>query len=335
MTIPADLADTCLKGIIRLTEQRSQETLDQALLGLLREFHPGCECGIYVFDRGDYPFARDEADERVELHDIHDETKRMSLETEPAIRELLDHGVSSTAVPASTLGGSLYALPGSEGLRGLLWLRHDASGGKETAILDRVMRIYLNLALFISRNERDALTGLLNRKAFDERMEQLLQQNRREEDAGEESCFAFLDIDHFKQVNDRYGHLYGDEVLLWFARIMTETFRHTDFLFRYGGEEFVVVLKKVGLEQATRILERFRATVATKNFPIVGHVTVSIGVTKIDPLEPLSTLIDKADKALYYAKNHGRNQVRSYERLLAEGLLAERETGADNGIELF
>ena len=335
MTIPADLTDTCLKGIIRLTEQRCQETLDRALLGLLQDFYPDRECGIYVFEHGDYPFVQDLAGNGVELHDIHDVSKRMNLDREPAIRDLLERGISSTAVPAGTLGGSLYALPGGQGLRGLLWLRHDVSGEEETAILDNIMRIYLNLALFINRNERDALTGLLNRKAFDERMEHLLHQDRREEDDGETSCFAFFDIDHFKQVNDQYGHLYGDEVLLWFARIMMETFRHTDFLFRYGGEEFVVVLKKVGLEQAVRILERFRETVASKNFPIVGHITISIGVTQIDPLDPLSTLIDKADKALYYAKNHGRNQVRSYERLLNEGLLKEQGPGEDGGIELF
>jgi diguanylate cyclase (GGDEF)-like protein len=142
-----------------------------------------------------------------------------------------------------------------------------------------------------------------------------------------------MDIDHFKQVNDEYGHLYGDEVLLLFSRLMTKSFRHYDLLFRYGGEEFVVVLNNTDLETALTILERFRITIENYNFPQIGRKTISIGVTEISDQTMLSNVIDRADKALYYAKKNGRNQVCCYEKLVGAGLISNKTATED--IELF
>ena len=88
---------------------------------------------------------------------------------------------------------------------------------------------------------------------------------------------AVSDIDFFKRVNDDFGHLYGDEVLLLMANIMRETFRGTDILFRFGGEEFVIVLRSTNQQGAHQALERFRITVEEYDFPQVGNVTISIG----------------------------------------------------------
>jgi diguanylate cyclase (GGDEF)-like protein len=102
---------------------------------------------------------------------------------------------------------------------------------------------------------------------------------------------------------------------------MTETFRETDQLYRLGGEEFVVLLRDVGLEQTMEIHNRLRSAVEAYEFPHVGHVTVSIGVTQVLPTDNSSTIIARADAALYYAKEHGRNQVFDYESLIAAGKL--------------
>jgi diguanylate cyclase (GGDEF)-like protein len=134
---------------------------------------------------------------------------------------------------------------------------------------------------------------------------------------------AVADIDHFKQVNDRYGHLYGDEILIHFARLMRRTFRAGDLLFRFGGEEFVAVFGVDQEEAGEAPLERFRRATMDYKFPKVEGVTASIGVTSVgDGSLPATTLIDRADQALYYAKSHGRNRVCAYEALVASGEIA-------------
>ncbi len=197
--------------------------------------------------------------------------------------------------------------------------------------------IYSNHQLLISLNDKDSLTGLYNRKFFDRKMNQLAQMNshqhRRQEEDHKVSFLAILDIDHFKRVNDAFGHLYGDEVLLHFAQQMQKVFRDEDWLFRYGGEEFVVILKNIDETRVESILHRFREHIATYNFPKVDQVTISIGVTRLDSRRMQSEIIDRADNALYYVKEHGRNNVAYYEKLVSQGLLQEMVTKDD--IELF
>jgi diguanylate cyclase (GGDEF)-like protein len=116
--------------------------------------------------------------------------------------------------------------------------------------------------------------------------------------------------------------LYGDEVLLLFSQMMEKHFRYNDFLFRFGGEEFVVILNLVDQENAEWVFERFRQRIGEFEFPTVGRVTVSIGVTHIDSAIMPSTILDRADKALYYAKSNGRNQVVIYENTAELSLAA-------------
>ncbi|MBF0427410.1 MAG: diguanylate cyclase [Magnetococcales bacterium] len=176
----------------------------------------------------------------------------------------------------------------------------------------------------------DALTGLRNRQSFDEIIGDVykkLQKNlRRESDSYHDFAYlAMLDIDHFKKVNDTYGHLIGDEVLVTFAHLLIKTFRENDVVFRFGGEEFVVLLVDVTEEQALAALNRFREVVADYAFPQVGRVTVSLGAIEIVTEEMPNTLMEKADKALYFAKQHGRNQVGFYQHLVRDGHIVETE----------
>ena len=147
---------------------------------------------------------------------------------------------------------------------------------------------------------------------------------------------AVLDIDHFKQVNDRFGHLYGDEILIHFAQLMRSTFRAGDMLYRFGGEEFVVVFAVKRVEDGKEALERFRRAVEAYDFPRIGKITVSIGFTGIQGTGgPVTTLIDRADNAVYYAKRNGRNRVCGYETLVEKGDLAPSKAAEGGEATLF
>ena len=168
----------------------------------------------------------------------------------------------------------------------------------------------------IDRFERDPLTGLLNRQSFDYRFEDLLEyrhQNPHRLRTGDTPWLAITDIDHFKRVNDTYGHLFGDEILLLVSRIMRRCFRFDDLLLRYGGEEFIVILNNTNTAGAELTLERFRKSIEGYEFPRLDKLTVSTGWAAVGDREFSTDVIHKADKALYWAKENGRNQVVSYE----------------------
>jgi len=188
-------------------------------------------------------------------------------------------------------------------------------------LLGNLLALYRNLMALHDSKERDLLTKLPNRQSFDIRILQVCEHfGRREQlDRHKEksSWIAMLDIDHFKRINDTYGHMAGDEVLRIFAQLMEKTFRYNDFLFRFGGEEFVVILNLVNQDEAEATFERFRMAIANYNFPGVGQVTVSIGAAHINNDNQASTLLERADKALYHAKHNGRNQLAVYEKIMA------------------
>lgn len=192
----------------------------------------------------------------------------------------------------------------------------------------QIIELYGNQIGLFDSFERDQLTGLLNRQTF--ALQYNLFNSFARQNPAQNLFLAVFDIDHFKRVNDQFGHLYGDEVLLHFAQIMEKQFRYTDSLFRFGGEEFLVLFCSDQINAAERVLNRFRQAIAEFDFPGVGHVTVSIGFTHY-PVGRLSAdVIDEADQALYYAKEHGRNQVIDY-----AGIASPRDRSGSDDIELF
>jgi len=205
-------------------------------------------------------------------------------------------------------------------------------------VTDMLLQIYQNFIALINDNERDTLTGLLNRKTFERKIGKVIAQiqnssKRKDDQSGRQYFLAIFDIDHFKHINDKHGHLIGDEVLLLFSQLMTQGLREKDLLFRFGGEEFVGVFECLNAAEMQMVLDRFRDRVATFPFPQVGRVTVSSGFTAISGFDVSAHLIDRADVALYYAKNHGRNRVCHYEALIESGELQENKIESD--IELF
>jgi diguanylate cyclase (GGDEF)-like protein/PAS domain S-box-containing protein len=150
----------------------------------------------------------------------------------------------------------------------------------------------------------DVLTGLKNRRAFDERLcEQMALSARNSEGFS----LIMLDIDHFKTINDRWGHAVGDAVLRQIAEVLTKTLRRIDFVARYGGEEFAVVLPGTGMVGSYETAERCRMAIADHDFEH-GRVTLSCGVATWCN-EDEKTLLSRADLALYAAKQGGRNRV--------------------------
>jgi diguanylate cyclase (GGDEF)-like protein len=153
----------------------------------------------------------------------------------------------------------------------------------------------------------DELTKLPNRRALAQRFLQEMQRARRHHKA---IAFMMIDLDHFKQVNDTYGHLNGDAVLAELASILEHGARESDVCARYGGEEFGVILHETTEAGARTLAERIRAKVAAATFPGGLKLTISIGVAATDEPALFTTLMERADQALYAAKQGGRNQVR-------------------------
>ena len=163
-------------------------------------------------------------------------------------------------------------------------------------------------AVFQADAQRDELTGLGNRRHLEHRLPMLLEVAKSQ---ALPLTVALVDLDHFKQINDRFGHAVGDKVLVEMARMLHENTRSSDVLARIGGEEFLVVFPDMSPMQALEVCERLRSRVEAHDWRHLAEglsVTLSVGISHAPPYE-LSTLFDEADKAMYRAKHGGRNRV--------------------------
>lgn len=214
-------------------------------------------------------------------------------------------------------------------------------------LIQSLLDLYENHLNLIDDSERDTLTGLRNRRTFDHLLANLLSgrspvdqpptgfRRSTKPPADAENWLAVLDIDNFKAINDRYGHLFGDEVLILVANLMQKCFRAHDPLFRFGGEEFVIVLCGVDRSGASKAVERFRLSLENQNFPQVGQITISTGYTQINEGQLSSEVLNRADAALYYAKDNGRNRSCCYEDLVEEQQIEPLQRSSGSGFELF
>jgi two-component system cell cycle response regulator len=157
----------------------------------------------------------------------------------------------------------------------------------------------------------DELTGVCNRRYLFDRLTQEILRARR---YGPPLCILMIDLDHFKRVNDTYGHIMGDTVLAKVASILRQTIRATDIPGRYGGEEFCIALTETKIDGARLVAERLRRQIATEEFPgpdgSTFHMTCSIGLAQFDDcIQDILAFVECADRALYQAKTSGRNRV--------------------------
>ncbi len=323
--------------LVNMTRHREISSLNSALLGALINVLPKQNIRLYerADDRSPWRLStasgvNTEAGERID-----EVVKSKDIALIESLRSSDDRTVQQTgdddfiSVFPMRIGLEFVAAIVAEG--------QYRSG--ESRLIDALLESYANIFTLLHRSSHDPLTGLLNRQTYDDRMNRLALEMAAQADSMAQQnfrkYFVIMDIDHFKLVNDRYGHLYGDEVLLHFSRLMQRSLRDSDLLFRFGGEEFVVVLNNVDEETAIEVLDRFRETVQAYDFPGVGEVTVSIGFTWLDLTLQTATLGERADSALYHAKRNGRNQVCFYEALLQQGLIEPIEEKSGSDVDLF
>ncbi len=323
--------DTRLTSIIELTEHKDYIALTNTFLDRLRSVQGVRKVNLYEV----YGFADNISTNNLLLKDVLDILsapipfyERISLYASSEQKDSED-------LLEDILQQTVFPIQSSENVQRTLvidWLNIHPQNWRY--ILD-LLKVYINLLKIIDEKDRDRLTGLLNRHTFDNNLENIInyskQQSKNARECEDTSWIAILDIDHFKQINDNFGHIMGDEVLIFFSRFLLSTFRYSDIVFRFGGEEFIVVLTGCNTQGAEIALNRFRKTIESFVFPQVGHVTVSAGYILLDTLSAPNILLDHADQALYHAKETGRNKVVHYEDLV--GTLDQGEHSSD--IELF
>ncbi|KAB2921190.1 MAG: GGDEF domain-containing protein [Dechloromonas sp.] len=345
-----------INHVVKISARRDRTEINSAMIDALTElFHPlratihrcftGRNKAIFFPCAGfgpDGPFLRNAyLPDRQHCQGVeHDQLlQRCRLEAS-AVLERQDDGSHRIVFPIIRREEPSYMID--------LVLLDEFSADQRVALMGLIEYFGNHIAL-LDYGEGDSLTGLASRKTFDKHLFELLGKaasdellgngkthpRRRRGSSSEASHWlAVCDIDHFKQVNDNFGHLIGDEVLIMVAQVMRQAFRFDDQLFRFGGEEFVALLQPTDPASALATLERFRSQIAQQVFSRVGHVTVSIGFSRLQPHDTPADAIDRADEALYFAKRQGRNRIDCYEDLVARQLLTAKEfVGGE--VELF
>ena len=335
--------------LAHLTGFRDREVLDVTLAGAIRDMLHPVSVAIYrkVGEPGDERWvtrARLGSDEVAATSD----SAWVSLQDLPVVDALSSRFTVLASHTAVMVAGSphlgVFPIETDRDVVGVLEVHTEQPlDAAAQRLIVGILRIYRNFEALLDYSERDTLTGLLNRKTFDETFLKATEQsvpgtlsvagNRRCTEAAPGHWLGLIDIDHFKRVNDAFGHLIGDEVLLLLARLMRSTFRGHDRLYRFGGEEFMVLMRGGSEADAAHAFERLRHNTATYAFPQVGHITISIGFTEVVAGDSPSAAFERADKAVYQAKDRGRNQVQSHARLVASGALVNVDKHGD--VELF
>lgn len=330
-----------LQSIIKITSQGDQDLLEYNLVTALAELMPIKHASLFrcINENIDHlieeTICLDFQENKVfELKQFRQRELRIIETTEELLQCL------QTKKSYWCDHGTWYLAPimRADTIAGMILLESDKNLSDYHSLLNSIIRIYENYLFVVIEGELDTLTGLRNRRTFDKQLDKLLAVNditgnkkiktnndgeRRQLSEKPATWLVSIDIDHFKRINDNFGHLYGDEVLLLFSQLIKKAFRDTDLLFRFGGEEFVIILTLTTEKNAFLALERFRNIIADYHFPQIGQVTVSIGYAQINSLDFPVTILDKADKALYFAKQHGRNQVCCYENLVSQGKIQD------------
>jgi len=323
-----ELIREVLESIVLLTEQRDQRSLEQSLFHSLEETLENVQCQVLEFQDAD------------RFRVIH--TTQGGHDLPERILEIAQTMANADEPRTATAGDYAFLLINftvdEQASKRVLILWRKVWHETDTRLALGMVRVYMNFTRLLFDSEKDTLTGLYNRKRLERRLAEITTahlNNRREHDhTGRGEYLALLDLDRFKKINDTYGHLIGDEVLLIFANILQQSLRESDMCFRYGGEEFLVLLLDVTREHAQTALERIRHSVENHMFPQVGNVTVSIGFSTINcHLQPAGLTIVEADRALYFAKENGRNQVHDYHALVEAGHLTPPQQ--EGSMELF
>lgn len=334
-----------------LTTWRDREALDQGLVNTLADIFNPKKVTLYRLENDS---GYEHWQVAAEYRDHQSTEEATELTTNSQKKEHSDQLRRRVVDTAQLLqSGTLTLLPLGDRTnnREVLEIVADPPLNAENLrMAQAILRLWQNYSNLLDYGERDSLTKLLNRKTFDTAFLKATihaapnqpessaieyrEKERRQLEARTRDWLAIIDIDHFKRVNDSYGHLIGDEVLLLLADQMRSHFRSYDRLYRFGGEEFAVIMCGKTEAGAYAALDRLRLLTQQRSFPQVGTVTISIGFTEIKAGDSPATAIDRADKALYHAKANGRNQVCDYDLLVAKGEIAPT-VDSSGDVELF
>jgi diguanylate cyclase (GGDEF)-like protein len=325
-----------IDSVANTTSHRDRDDLDRAIVGLLLQYLDADQVTLFrLIEEGETRvLRRSVVMGRGATEPAHPQDDSAGDPGQnPAWHECISE--QRPVHYTSTVGKSCTAFPiaNDRDVIGMLVIQSETGlESRDWILVEGILRIVKNHLALLDYGESDTLTGLLNRKTFDSRFGKL-RAGSGARAAEEPSWLGIVDVDKFKSINDNYGHLFGDEVLLLVARLLKQAFRGADQLFRFGGEEFIIVLDRATTPGALVAFERLRRMVEEFRFPQIGQVTISLGYSRVSPTDAAGTCIERADAALYYAKHNGRNNVRSYETLVAEGKLKAGYESAD--IELF
>ncbi len=324
--------DKLFQSVVELTEQRNKTSLGYCVIATLAEMMPLKSAKMMHFS-GATGFLI------AEITTSDDANEGMQWQYGDESITFPQHDHQETAVVITKIADDdyqcLYPISIDDNTSAQLSFCIAKSPHEYEMLVDGLVKIYRNYLTLLFESERDKLTGLLNRRAMEDRLKLLFHSQSANENQIEwVPWIGIIDIDKFKGINDRFGHLIGDEVLLLFAQQMQSYFTSHDQIFRFGGEEFVVILPESTAEEARQKIEGFRRHVESYRFPQVEQITFSAGLCAIRSHDYVTTILDHADKALYYAKDNGRNQLQCYDALMAKGVFDQDEPG-DSSVELF
>ena len=358
MGVPVDQSQNRLPGLLgklgKMTSIRDTDVLEQSLLRTLGPLLGVLDTSLYRTDES-LALARviryhrskavesdgmarvvETVEEVAPLIEVSDDVQRLTenvrLLNKPCTRRLADEYLIA------------YPLLVGHDVCGYFVFQRDREvSATEDAMIRGVLEVFSNYYALLDLSQRDRLTGLLNRQALEGSFDRIWRAMGRPDVYVEKSdgrrvakpenyWLAMIDIDHFKHINDNYGHMVGDEILLLLSRLMSSTFRNSDLLYRYGGEEFVAIISADNGEIAKNVFERVRLIIEAHLFPRVDRLTVSIGFCQASPDVLPVEVLSRADRSLYRAKQDGRNRVYGYAELVQQGVFTEQ---AYDEVEFF
>ena len=339
-----------LDSIVEITSQRDSDALGISIVATIAELVPSCF--IVLFRTEQLPSFNFEVvttlsaakDDHGVKQYIWDETVK-KRDTKTLYRHVKQF--ERLTVYSSEDSHNHIYIPILNGKK-VIYALDISSASNVSPYLDTLLaisKVCENFYAILAASEQDPLTGLFNRSTFENKLSSLLtkqhfrqsiekkEETKRSVKQVDHTWLAIIDIDFFKKVNDQFGHIYGDEVLLVLSQVLKQSFRSNDLIFRFGGEEFVIIFEPIEKHHAELALNKFMDTIRNKKFPMVGSITISCGFAKVTKQEHPKTILDNADKALYYAKENGRNCIHNYENLVECGKI--NVVIEEGDIELF
>jgi len=354
-----------------MTSFRDKNLLEYSLIQTIQELFPASHQRLFVFEGKTNIFeAVLVAEQHAELlqDDLLDNS---NLDLLQSLIEESARSRSTSPIKTKDKKNNHYCFPifnEAQTVQAVLISTTLASTSLDETLIIGILKVYSNYLNLLNDTQRDKLTGLYNRETLNDQIHSALasgaeercitnppnhikiQLNRstnfgenkpvseteRRENSTGTIFLAVVDIDHFKSINDRFGHLYGDEILILVARCMKDFFtRSEDLVYRYGGEEFIILLHATDEVQAKGAFERLRTIIQNHRFPQINEVTVSIGFEKISSQTSPQEVISEADTALYFAKNNGRNRTDYYSELISSGKISPQAAIATKKITFF